>query len=45
MNGVDISSNHIWHSHVAELAVVAGKKLGFLFKAHKYLLLTNLATL
>lgn len=43
--GVEISNDLIWHGHVVDLAVSAGKKLGFLFRARKYFSPSNLATL
>nr|CAH7767435.1 unnamed protein product [Callosobruchus chinensis] len=35
----------IWHEHVSSIATAAGKKLGYLFRARKYFLPTNLLTL
>nr|CAH7752052.1 unnamed protein product [Callosobruchus chinensis] len=35
----------IWHEHVSSIATAAGKKLGYLFKARKYISPSNLLTL
>nr|CAH7722875.1 unnamed protein product [Callosobruchus chinensis] len=35
----------IWHEHVSSIATAAGKKLGYLFRARKYFLPSNLFTL
>lgn len=36
LNGVIISSDYIWHGHVEDLAVVAGKKFELLFRTRNY---------
>lgn len=40
--GVEIS-DYLRHGHVADMAVAAGKKLGFLCRSRKLFLATNLA--
>nr|CAH7728869.1 unnamed protein product [Callosobruchus chinensis] len=35
----------IWHEHVLSIAIAAGKKLGYLFRARKYFSPSNLLTL
>nr|CAH7768350.1 unnamed protein product [Callosobruchus chinensis] len=35
----------IWHEHVSSIAIAAGKKLGYLFRARKYFSPSNLFTL
>nr|CAH7737350.1 unnamed protein product [Callosobruchus chinensis] len=35
----------IWHEHVSSTSTAAGKKLGYLFRARKYLSPSNLLTL
>nr|CAH7735177.1 unnamed protein product [Callosobruchus chinensis] len=42
--GVSITDNMIWHEHVSSIATAAGKKLGYLIRARKYLLPFNLLT-
>nr|CAH7718512.1 unnamed protein product [Callosobruchus chinensis] len=43
--GVCITKNMIWHEKVSSIATAAGKKLGYLFRARKYLSPSNLLTL
>nr|CAH7729473.1 unnamed protein product [Callosobruchus chinensis] len=43
--GVSFTENIIWHGHVSSIATAAGKKLGYLFRARKYFLPSNLPTL
>ncbi|CAH1995546.1 unnamed protein product [Acanthoscelides obtectus] len=47
--GVQITEDLIWHENISSIAVAAGKKLGYLFRAKKYFsphdLLTLLGTL
>nr|CAH7767498.1 unnamed protein product [Callosobruchus chinensis] len=35
----------IWHEHILSIATAAGKKLGYLFRARKYFLPSNVLTL
>nr|CAH7768045.1 unnamed protein product [Callosobruchus chinensis] len=35
----------IWHEHVSSIAIAAGKKLGYLFRARKYFSPSKLLTL
>nr|CAH7713599.1 unnamed protein product [Callosobruchus chinensis] len=39
---VSITENLIWHEHVSSIAIAAGKKLGYLFRARKYFSPCNL---
>lgn len=43
--GVDICRDLIWHGHIVNLAVAAGKKLGFPCRARRYFSGTNVAKL
>nr|CAH7724483.1 unnamed protein product [Callosobruchus chinensis] len=42
--GVSFTENTIWHEHVSSIAIAAGKKLGYLFRARKYFSPFNLFT-
>nr|CAH7741802.1 unnamed protein product [Callosobruchus chinensis] len=40
-----VTENMIWHEHIPSIAIAAGKKLGYLFRARKYFPPSNLLTL
>nr|CAH7724573.1 unnamed protein product [Callosobruchus chinensis] len=40
--GVNITENMIWHEYVSSIATASGRKLGYLFRARKYFLPSNL---
>nr|CAH7748116.1 unnamed protein product [Callosobruchus chinensis] len=42
---VSATENVIWHEQVSSIATAAGKRLGYLFRARKYFLPSNLLTL